>query len=58
LLVLGAAGSVGMIATQLAVSRGATIVGTASPRDHDLVREAHRLLENGEADDKLVLEAQ
>jgi len=39
LLVLGAAGSVGMIATQLAVSRGATVVGAASPRDHDLVRD-------------------
>ena len=39
LLVLGAAGSVGMIATQLAVSWGATVVGAASPRDHDLVRD-------------------
>jgi NADPH:quinone reductase-like Zn-dependent oxidoreductase len=39
LLVLGAAGSVGMIATQLAVSRGATVVGAGSPRDHDLVRD-------------------
>ena len=39
LLVLGAAGSVGMIATQLAVSRGATVVGAASPRDHALVRD-------------------
>ncbi|HEY0693318.1 MAG TPA: NADP-dependent oxidoreductase [Kribbella sp.] len=39
LLVLGAAGSVGVIATQLAVSRGATVVGAASPRDHDLVRD-------------------
>src|SRR5207244_1524629 len=39
LLVLGAAGSVGMIATQLAVSRGVTVIGAASPRDHDLVRE-------------------
>jgi NADPH:quinone reductase-like Zn-dependent oxidoreductase len=39
LLVLGAAGSVGMIATQLAVARGATVVGAASPRDHDLVRD-------------------
>jgi len=34
-----AAGSVGMIATQLAVSRGATVIGAASPRDHDLVRD-------------------
>jgi NADPH:quinone reductase-like Zn-dependent oxidoreductase len=39
LLVLGAAGSVGMIATQLAVAQGATVVGAASPRDHDLVRD-------------------
>jgi len=39
LLVLGAAGSVGMIATQLAVSRGVKVIGAASPRDHELVRE-------------------
>jgi len=39
LLVLGGAGSVGMIATQLAVSQGATVVGAAAPRDHDLVRD-------------------
>ena len=39
LLILGAAGSVGMIATQLAVSQGATVIGAASPRDHDLVRD-------------------
>jgi len=39
LLILGAAGSVGMIATQLAVSRGVTVIGAASPRDHDLVRD-------------------
>ena len=39
LLILGAAGSVGMIATQLAVSRGLTVIGVASPRDHDLVRD-------------------
>jgi NADPH:quinone reductase-like Zn-dependent oxidoreductase len=39
LLVLGAAGSVGMIATQLAVFGGATVVGAAAPRDHDLVRD-------------------
>jgi NADPH:quinone reductase-like Zn-dependent oxidoreductase len=38
LLVLGAAGSVGVIATQLAISVGAKVVGVASPRDHDLVR--------------------
>jgi NADPH:quinone reductase-like Zn-dependent oxidoreductase len=39
LLILGAAGSVGMIATQLAVARGLTVIGAASPRDQDLVRE-------------------
>jgi NADPH:quinone reductase-like Zn-dependent oxidoreductase len=39
LLVLGAAGSVGMIATQLAVFRGATVVGAAASRDHNLVRD-------------------
>lgn len=39
LLILGAAGSVGMIATQLAVSRGVTVIGAAAPRDHDLVRD-------------------
>ena len=39
LLVLGAAGSVGMIATQLAVSKGATVIGAAAPRDHNLVRD-------------------
>src|SRR5438105_1136695 len=39
LLVLGAAGSVGMIAMQLAVARGATVIGAAAPRDHALVRE-------------------
>jgi NADPH:quinone reductase-like Zn-dependent oxidoreductase len=39
LLVLGAAGSVGMIATQLAVSHGVNVVGAASAPDHDLVRD-------------------
>src|SRR5260370_1532264 len=38
LLVLGAAGSVGVIATQLATSWGVTVIGAAAPRDHDLVR--------------------
>ena len=37
LLILGAAGSVGMIATQLAVSQGVTVIGAASPRDQDAV---------------------
>ena len=39
LLVLGAAGSVGMIATQLAVAQGVKVVGAASAPDHDLVRD-------------------
>ena len=39
LLVLGAAGSVGMIATQLAVAGGATVVAAAAQRDHELVRD-------------------
>jgi NADPH:quinone reductase-like Zn-dependent oxidoreductase len=39
LLVLGATGSVGMIATQLAVSQGVKVLGAASVPDHDLVRD-------------------
>jgi NADPH:quinone reductase-like Zn-dependent oxidoreductase len=39
LLILGAAGSVGMIATQLAIFRGVKVIGAAAPRDHDLVRD-------------------
>ncbi|WP_330174387.1 NADP-dependent oxidoreductase [Streptomyces sp. NBC_01498] len=38
LLVHGAAGSVGSMAVQLAVARGATVIGTASPANHDYVR--------------------
>src|SRR5258707_5231357 len=38
LLILGAAGSVGIIATQLAASMGVTVIGAAAPRGHDLVR--------------------
>ena len=38
-LVHGAAGGVGLIAVQLAVARGATVIGTASPARHDLLRE-------------------
>jgi NADPH:quinone reductase-like Zn-dependent oxidoreductase len=38
LLILGAAGSVGMVATQLAVAEDLTVIGAASPRDHELVR--------------------
>ncbi|EST27242.1 NADP-dependent oxidoreductase [Streptomyces niveus] len=37
-LVHGAAGSVGSMAVQLAAARGATVVGTASPANHDYVR--------------------
>jgi NADPH:quinone reductase-like Zn-dependent oxidoreductase len=39
LVILGAAGSVGVIATQLAVAQGLKVIGVASPRDHDLVRD-------------------
>src|SRR5260221_646773 len=39
LLILGAAGSVGMIATQLAVLAGVTVRGAASPRGPHLVRD-------------------
>ncbi|NUR60853.1 MAG: NADP-dependent oxidoreductase [Catenulispora sp.] len=35
----GAAGGVGLLAVQLAVGRGATVLGTASPAKHDLLRE-------------------
>jgi NADPH2:quinone reductase len=38
-LVHGASGGVGLMAVQLAVARGATVVGTASPARHDLLRE-------------------
>ncbi|MFD5031748.1 NADP-dependent oxidoreductase [Streptomyces sp. NPDC058405] len=38
LLVHGAAGAVGSVATQLAVARGATVIGTASPANHEYVR--------------------
>jgi len=39
LLVLGAAGSVGMVATQLGVFLGATVIGATAPRDHAMVRD-------------------
>jgi NADPH:quinone reductase-like Zn-dependent oxidoreductase len=39
LLILGAAGSVGLIATQVALARGVAVVAAASARDHDLLRE-------------------
>ncbi|GLZ43282.1 NADPH:quinone reductase [Actinokineospora sp. NBRC 105648] len=37
-LVHGASGGVGMLLTQLAVQRGASVVGTASPAKHEAVR--------------------
>jgi NADPH:quinone reductase-like Zn-dependent oxidoreductase len=39
LLIHGAAGSVGGIAVQFAVARGATVVGTASEAQHEYLRE-------------------
>ena len=38
LLIHGAAGGVGTIAVQLAVARGATVIGTASEANHDYLR--------------------
>ncbi len=38
LLVHGASGGVGGLATQLAVAAGATVIGTASPTHHDRIR--------------------
>lgn len=38
LLVHGAGGSVGSMAVQLANARGATVIGTAHPRQHDTLR--------------------
>ncbi|TDD53187.1 NADP-dependent oxidoreductase [Kribbella antibiotica] len=38
ILIHGAAGAVGSIAVQLAAAAGLTVVGTASPRNHDFVR--------------------
>ncbi|MFG2042812.1 NADP-dependent oxidoreductase [Dactylosporangium sp. NPDC048998] len=38
LLVNGAAGGVGIAAVQLAVARGATVIGTASERNHEFLR--------------------
>ena len=38
LLVNGASGSVGSAATQLAVARGARVIGTASPANHEYLR--------------------
>jgi NADPH:quinone reductase-like Zn-dependent oxidoreductase len=38
LLINGASGSVGSAAVQLAVARGARVIGTASPANHDYLR--------------------
>ncbi|SMC88105.1 NADP-dependent oxidoreductase [Lentzea albidocapillata] len=38
LLIHGAAGVVGAVGVQLAVARGATVIGTASPGNHDYLR--------------------
>ena len=38
-LVHGASGGVGQMAVQLGVARGARVIGTASPANHDLLRE-------------------
>jgi NADPH:quinone reductase-like Zn-dependent oxidoreductase len=39
LLVHAAAGGVGRFAVQVAAARGATVIGTASPQNHDALRE-------------------
>lgn len=39
LLIHGASGGVGHIAAQLAVDYGTTVIGTASPKNHDRLRE-------------------
>ncbi len=38
-LIHGAAGGVGLTAVQLVVERGATVLGTASPAKHDVLRD-------------------
>lgn len=38
-LLHGAAGGVGLAASQLALHRGARVIGSALPRDHDVLRE-------------------
>jgi NADPH:quinone reductase-like Zn-dependent oxidoreductase len=38
-LVQGAAGAVGTVAIQMAVARGARVIGTASERNHELLRD-------------------
>jgi NADPH:quinone reductase-like Zn-dependent oxidoreductase len=39
LLIHAAAGGVGLTASQLAIARGAEVIGTASPRHHDFLRK-------------------
>ncbi|MFC9429525.1 NADP-dependent oxidoreductase [Streptomyces sp. NPDC056987] len=39
LLIEGAAGGVGTLAVQLAVARGATVIGTAGPHNHDFLAD-------------------
>ncbi|HEU4650682.1 MAG TPA: alcohol dehydrogenase catalytic domain-containing protein [Croceibacterium sp.] len=39
LLILGAAGAVGVVATQLALAAGLTVYAAAAPRDHEMLRE-------------------
>ena len=39
MLIHGAAGGVGLLAVQLAVARGASVIGTASPARHDQLRK-------------------
>lgn len=39
LLILGAGGSVGIIATQLAIKQGLKVIGAVGPRDESLIRE-------------------
>src|SRR4029077_6719198 len=39
LLILGAGGSVGMIATQLAIRQGLNVIGAVGARDEALIRE-------------------
>ena len=39
LVINGASGAVGIAATQLAIRRGATVIGTAGPDNQDFVRE-------------------
>ncbi len=50
-LVLGAAGGVGHLATQLARGRGAHVIGTASPASHEEVRNlgAHEVVDGSAA---------